>query len=65
MGHVRVIEEDETGAKDSAIKSAMEQLRVEKRYDLIVLFITNPLEMGEKLFVKDEQRLIEKAFGSR
>ena len=41
----------------------MEQLRVEKRYDLVVLLITNPLETGEELIVKGEQRLIEKAFG--
>jgi inorganic pyrophosphatase/exopolyphosphatase len=59
-----VLEEDEMSAKESDIKSATEQLRVEKRYDLIVLLITNPRETGEKCIVKDEQRLIEKAFSS-
>jgi manganese-dependent inorganic pyrophosphatase len=63
VGQVMVIEKDEIRAKESDIKTAMEQLRVEKRYDLIVLLITNPLETGEELIVKGEQRLIEKAFG--
>ena len=63
VGQVMVIEKDEIRAKENDIKTAMEQLRVEKRYDLVVLLITNPLETGEDLIVKGEQRLIEKAFG--
>ena len=41
----------------------MEKLCVKKRYDLVVLLVTNPLETGEEVLVKGEKRIIEKAFG--
>ena len=63
VGQVMVIEKDEISAKESDIKAEMERLRKEKRYDLVALLITNPLETGEELLVKGEKRLVEKAFG--
>ena len=63
VGQVMVIDKGEMYAKENDIKSEMESLRAERRYDLVVLLITNPLEPGEELIVKGENRLIEKAFG--
>ncbi len=63
VGQVMVIDKEEIYAKESEIKAEMERLRTERRYDLVVLLITNPLEPGEELIVKGEKRLIEKAFG--
>ena len=63
VGQVMVIDKEEIRAKERDIKSEMERLRTEKRYDLIVLLITNPLETGEELIVKGDKRIIEKAFG--
>jgi manganese-dependent inorganic pyrophosphatase len=62
VGQVLVIDKEEIRAKERDIKSEMERLRTEKRYDLIVLLITNPLETGEELIVKGDKRIIEKAF---
>ncbi|MEA2076326.1 MAG: putative manganese-dependent inorganic diphosphatase [Euryarchaeota archaeon] len=63
VGQVMVIDKEEIRAKENDIKSEMERLRAEKRYDLIVLLITNPLEAGEELIVRGDKRIIEKAFG--
>lgn len=63
LGQVMVIDKDEIRAKESDIKAEMERLRAEKRYDLVALLVTNPLETGEELLVKGEKRLVEKAFG--
>jgi manganese-dependent inorganic pyrophosphatase len=63
VGQVMVIDKEEIYAKESEIKAEMERIRAERRYDLVVLLITNPLEIGEWLIVKGEKRLIEKAFG--
>jgi manganese-dependent inorganic pyrophosphatase len=63
VGQVMVIDKAEIYAKESDIKAEMERLRAERRYDLVVLLITNPLDVGEELLVKGEKRLIEKAFG--
>ena len=63
VGQVLVIDKEEIRAKERDIKSEMERLRTEKRYDLIVLLITNPLKTGEELIVKGDKRIIEKAFG--
>jgi len=63
VGQVMVIDKEEIRAKENDIKSEMEILRAEKRYDLIALLITNPLEAGEELIVRGDKRIIEKAFG--
>jgi manganese-dependent inorganic pyrophosphatase len=63
VGQVMVIDKGEIYTKERDIKTEMESLRAERRYDLVVLLITNPLESGEELIVKGEKRLIEKAFG--
>ena len=57
-----VIDKEEIRAKESKIKLEMEKLRAEKRYDLVVLLITNPQETGEEILVKGEKQIIEKAF---
>jgi len=63
VGQVLVIDKEELSAKEEDIKLELERLRAEKRYDLVVLLITNPLETGEELIVKGDKRIIEKAFG--
>ncbi|MBA5942304.1 MAG: hypothetical protein H0M93_03125 [Methanophagales archaeon] len=63
VGQVLVIDKEEIRAKEEDIKSEMERLRKEKRYDLIVLLITNPLETGEELIARGDTQMIEKAFG--
>ncbi|HIH36841.1 MAG TPA: putative manganese-dependent inorganic diphosphatase [Methanocellales archaeon] len=63
VGQVMVMDKEDIRAKESDIKAAMESLRAEKRYDLVVLLIMNPLEPGEELMVTGDKWLIEKAFG--
>lgn len=62
VSQIMVIDKEEIRAKESEIKLEMEKLRVEKRYDLVVLLITNPQETGEEILVKGEKQIIEKAF---
>ena len=62
VSQIMVIDKEEIRAKESEIKLEMEKLRAEKRYDLVVLLITNPQETGEEILVKGEKRIIEKAF---
>jgi len=62
VSQIMVIDKEEIRAKERDIKSEMEKLRAEKRYDLVVLLITNPQETGEEILVKGEKRIIEKAF---
>jgi len=62
VGQMMVFDEDEIGAKEDDIKSEMERLRKDKQYDLVVFLITNPLKNGEKILVKGDKRIIEKAF---
>ncbi|HID20720.1 MAG TPA: putative manganese-dependent inorganic diphosphatase [Methanophagales archaeon] len=62
VSQVMVIDKEEINAKEADIMSEMAELRKEKRYDLAVLLITNPLEQGEEVFVKGDKRIIEKAF---
>ncbi len=62
VSQIMVIDKEEVRAKESEIKLEMEKLCAEKRYNLVVLLITNPLETGEEVLVKGEKRIIEKAF---
>jgi len=62
VSQIMVIDKEEIRAKERDIKSEMAKLCDEKRYDLVVLLITNPLETGEEVLVKGEKRIIEKAF---
>lgn len=62
VSQIMVIDKEEIRAKESEIKLEMEKLRAEKRYDLVVLLITNPQETGEEILVKGEKQIIEKAF---
>jgi manganese-dependent inorganic pyrophosphatase len=62
VSQIMVIDKEEIRAKESEVKLEMEKLRAEKRYDLVVLLITNPQETGEEILVKGEKRIIEKAF---
>lgn len=63
VSQVMVTDKEELRAKESDIKLEMEKLCVKKRYDLVVLLVTNPLETGEEVLVKGEKWIIEKAFG--
>jgi manganese-dependent inorganic pyrophosphatase len=62
VSQVMVIDKGEINAKEADIMSEMAELCEEKRYDLVALLITNPLEQGEEVFVKGDKRIIEKAF---
>ncbi len=62
VSQIMVIDKEEIRAKERDIKSEMAKLCDEKRYDLVVLLITNPLETGEEVLVKGEKWIIEKAF---
>jgi manganese-dependent inorganic pyrophosphatase len=62
VSQIMVIDKEELSAKERDIMGEMDRLTEEKRYDLVVLLITNPLEQGEEIWVKGDKRILEKAF---
>ncbi|MFZ2070712.1 MAG: DHHA2 domain-containing protein, partial [Halobacteriota archaeon] len=63
VGQIMALDDSEIAAKEADIKLEMDDLRDAKQYDLVAFLITNPLKKGEKVLVKGDKRLIEKAFG--
>ena len=62
VGQIMVLDDDYIDAKEADIKSVMDDVRKAEQYDLVAFLITNPLKTGEKILVKGDKRLIEKAF---
>ncbi len=62
VGQIMVLDEHEIETKKDALKQEMERLRKAKRYDLLAFLITNPLKKGEKVLVKGDKQIIERAF---
>jgi manganese-dependent inorganic pyrophosphatase len=50
-------------AREDRIMREMERLRREKRYDLVVLLVINPVAREEEMLVRGNARIVEDAFG--
>ncbi len=63
ISQIMTADKESFSAIEGRIMLEMERLRREKRYDLVVLLVINPVAREEEMLVKGDARIIEDAFG--
>lgn len=63
ISQIMTADKESFSAIEDRIMREMERLCREKRYDLVVLLVINPVAKEEEIFVKGNARIVEDAFG--
>ncbi|ODS37514.1 MAG: manganese-dependent inorganic pyrophosphatase [Candidatus Altiarchaeales archaeon WOR_SM1_79] len=63
IGQIEIVDSEESDRRRRELIKGLKELRIEKRYKLVVLIVTNIMEEGSELLAVGDISKIEEAFG--